>query len=371
VRFVGYFVAGALAQIGLYISILMAWSPRDPAVAHAEPLRIGRPASLPGEALLLFAGDTLEGDAANPLLSQKGYQYPLQLTVDLIREADLAIVNQEGPITDGGDRFPIYKDYIYRALAPSAAALAWAGVDVITEANNHATDWGASGLADTARLATENGMVMIGAGADEVQARRGLIATVGDTRVGLLAFCQKKWLWRWYVDQFARRGHYGIALLSEANLRDDIARLRRQSEVVIVTLHGGENYEPPTAEMRRWAERAIDLGADLVVMHHPHVAHPVAMYAGKPILLSLGNWAFGTPGQSELDYGLLAFAHVRAKKLAQLELVPIAVQNRKVGYRPEPLHDQELDRALAKLRDDSARYGARLGIDHGRAVLTW
>jgi len=368
-RFVAYFLAGVLAQACLYICTLMAWSPRDPAVDRAEPLRLSRPGGQ--DITLLFAGDTLEGDAAEPLLREKGYQYPFSLTVDLLREADLAIVNQEGPISDGGDRFPIYKDYVYRALAPSAAALAWAGVDVLALANNHSIDWGASGLADSARLAVENGMVVIGAGMDEVEARRGLIATVGETRVGLLAFCEKKWLWRWYVDQFARRGHPGVALLSEANLRDDIARLRKQSDVVIVQLHGGENYAPPTAEMRRWAERAIDLGADLVVIHHPHLAHPVAMHAGKPILLSLGNFVFGTPGQDNLAYGLLAFARVHAKKLDRLELVPIAVQNRRVEFRPEPLHDRELEQALAALRVESARFGAELEADGGRAVLTW
>jgi poly-gamma-glutamate synthesis protein (capsule biosynthesis protein) len=368
-RFFAYFVGGALAQLGLYACALMLWSPRDPAVAHAQPATIARAASTAGEAVLLFAGDTLEGDAAEPTLRERGYQYPLQLVVDLLREADLAVVNQEAPISDGGDRFPVYKDYVYRAAAPSAAALAWAGVDVLTLANNHAIDYGASGLRDTARLAADNGMVTVGAGADESEARRGLVATVGDARVGLLAYCQKKWLWRWYVDQFARRGHAGVALLTEANLRDDIARLRASSDVVIVALHGGENYAPPTAAMRAWAERAIELGADLVVMHHPHVAHPLALHRGKPILLSLGNFVFGTPGEPQLDTGLLAFVRIRGKKIDRLELVPIAVQNRRVEFRPQPLADEELDRALARLVADST--GAGLTIDRGRAVRTW
>jgi poly-gamma-glutamate synthesis protein (capsule biosynthesis protein) len=212
---------------------------------------------------------------------------------------------------------------------------------------------------------------MIGAGADEAEARRGLVATLGEARVGLLAYCEKKPLWRLYVDQFARRGHPGVALLSEENLRDDLARLRRHSDVVVVTLHGGDNYAPPTATMRRWAERAIDLGADLVVMHHPHVAHPVAMHAGRPILLSLGNWAFGTPGQETLDYGLMAFVHVSRKRLDRLELVPIAVQNRRVNYRPMPLADAELEAALARLVEQGAGQGASMKIDRGRAVLTW
>ena len=61
----------------------------------------------------------------------------------------------------------------------------------------------------------------------------------------------------------------------------------------------------------------MDAGADLVVVHHPHVAHPVdGLYGGVPILLSLGNYAFGTPGRFHrradpdvLDLGLCAVAH--------------------------------------------------------------
>jgi poly-gamma-glutamate synthesis protein (capsule biosynthesis protein) len=347
----------------------MSHHPRDLDAERAAPLVITRPVATPGEATLLFAGDTAEVDAALPTLEEKGFQYPFSLTVDLIRDADLAVANLEAPITDGGRRFPLYKDYVYRAPARSAEALAWAGFDVLGLANNHILDYGAEGLADTRALLGRQGIVTVGAGASPAEARRGVVAQLGALRVGLLAYCEEQILWRVYVDQFARRGHAGAAALVQADVERDVQRLRAQSDIVIVMLHAGDNYAPPRRSTLEAAERAIDAGADLVVVHHPHVAHPVAVHRGRPILLSLGNYAFGTPGRESLDYGWLALVHARGTALDRVELVPLATQNRRVAYRPEPLHDAELDAALAKMRADSAAYGARLRIDRGRAIL--
>jgi poly-gamma-glutamate synthesis protein (capsule biosynthesis protein) len=368
-RGAGGFLLGTILLAGLYTSALMLWVPRDPAVDRAEPLRITRATATPGEATILFAGDTAEIDAALPTLKEEGLVYPFTLTIDLVRDADLAVANAEAPITDGGTRFPIYKDYIYRAPAASARALAFAGFDVLELANNHALDYGSSGLLDTIRNARAAGMVTVGGGADPVQARRGLIVNLGGVRVGLLDYCERQILWRVYVDQFVRPGHPGVAALTEGALARDIARLRPEVDVLVVSFHIGDNYAPPRASTIRWSERAIDLGADLVVDHHPHVAHPILLHHGKPILLSLGNYAFGTPGHYQLDYGFLALAHLSHQRLDRIEIVPLAVQNRRVHFRPEPLRGAELERALERLVRESAPLGAHVRIDSGRGIL--
>jgi poly-gamma-glutamate synthesis protein (capsule biosynthesis protein) len=365
-RFALYALGGTLAFVGLHVALLMA---HDPPARVAAPLQLTRPTRVDGDATILFAGDTGEVDAAEPTLKEKGYQYPFSLTVDLVRDADLAVANAEAPITDGGQRFPLYKDYIYRAPARSAEALAWAGFDVLGLANNHALDYGKEGLRDTIANAAQNGMLTVGAGESPSDARRGVIARLGSVRVGLLAYCEKQILWRVYVDQFTRRGHPGVAALVDADLRADIERLRPQVDVLVVSLHIGDNYAPPAPSTIAWSRRAIDLGADLVVGHHPHVAHPILLHDGKPILLSLGNYAFGTPGRAPLDWGWLAIAHVVARRLDRVEIVPIAVQNSRIEFRPEPLRDDELARALERLRADSARLGTPVEIDAGRAIV--
>src|SRR5581483_4202532 len=247
--------------------------------------------------------------------------------------------------------------------------------DVLALSNNHSIDYGASGLRQTIEAAERRGMATIGAGADAVEARRGLIATIGGVRVGLLAFCENQFLWRVYVDQFARRGHAGVALLSERNLRRDVERLRPLVDVLVVQLHIGEGYQPAEAQAIRWSERAVELGADLVVNHHPHVAQPIVMHRGRPIFLSVGNYVFGTPGQfghsppGTFDFGMIVVAHATARGLDRVEVVPLAVDNQRVDYRPRPLDGAELDEALARLRAASATYGTDLRIERGRGIV--
>ncbi len=335
----------------------------------APPLPLVREPLRPGRATLLFAGDTGLGDAAEPMLVERGYEYPFRATIDLVRDVDVAVVNVEMPITARGRRFPLYKDYVYRSRPEAAAALAWAGFDIVTLANNHATDYGDEGLLDTIAAAQREGMVAIGAGPDEATARRGVIMKIGDVRVGLVAYCERQVLWSMYVDQFARGGHAGVAGLSEAALQADLARLRPEVDVLVVALHLGYNYVAPTAATLAWSRRAIELGADLVVDHHPHVAHPLTLHRGRPIALSIGNYAFGTPGHGELDYGQLLYAEIEGRRLARIEVVPIAVQNQRVAFQPQPLAGPELDHALRQLIEASRARGAELARVGDRAVL--
>jgi poly-gamma-glutamate synthesis protein (capsule biosynthesis protein) len=372
-RGAAYAGLGSLAVVAGYAALLTLHHPRDRAAERAEPRTLTRAAAAPGRATLLFAGDTLLGEDALPALARHGFAYPFGSTLPLVAEADVAVVNAEGPISDGG-RVPVVKQYIYRAPAAAARALAEAGFDVVALANNHATDYGTSGLLDTLTNSERAGLATLGAGRDEAEARRGLVVDVGGLRVGLLAYCERDFLWNVWVDQFARRGHPGVAALRQPELARDIARLRARADLVVVQLHIGDNYAPPTARALAWSRRAIDAGADLVVNHHPHVAHPIASFGGRAIVLSLGNYAFGTEANDKLDYGLLAFARARrcpggGAAFERVEIVPLAVQNGRVQYRPEPLIGPELDHELAQLRAQSATYGAALTVEDGRAVL--
>src|SRR6185312_11918451 len=125
------------------------------------------PASRAGHASVLLLGDTGPGDAAEGTLRQQGYDYPYRATVDLVRGADLAITNLEMPLTERGSPPTLYKDYIYRARPEAAAALAWAGIDVVSLANNHVIDYGDVGLDDSLTYLHQAGLATLGAGMSE------------------------------------------------------------------------------------------------------------------------------------------------------------------------------------------------------------
>ncbi len=78
-------------------------------------------------------------------------------------------------------------------------------------------------------------------------------------------------------------------------LERSVHEARRQADVVVVSIHchegprGEWNAEAPPDFLVEAAHRAIDAGADVIAGHGPHRLRGLEVYAGKPILYSLGN----------------------------------------------------------------------------------
>ncbi|MGB2136340.1 MAG: CapA family protein, partial [Flavobacteriaceae bacterium] len=105
-----------------------------------------------------------------------------------------------------------------------------------------------------------------------------------------------------------------------------IKQAKEQADIVIVTLHGGNEYFPyPRPGMRKLCHHFVDLGVEAVICHHPHVPGAYEYYQGKPIVYSLGNFVFDAakPPQSwELGYMVDLNFSSESKQFESLELVP-------------------------------------------------
>jgi poly-gamma-glutamate capsule biosynthesis protein CapA/YwtB (metallophosphatase superfamily) len=77
---------------------------------------------------------------------------------------------------------------------------------------------------------------------------------------------------------------------------------RRLSDWVLFSLHdhnngvnapeGYKNLEIPPHEVKEFAHKVIDAGADAYLGHGPHVLRGIEIFNGKPIFYSLGNFVF-------------------------------------------------------------------------------
>ena len=100
--------------------------------------------------------------------------------------------------------------------------------------------------------------------------------------------------------RFARAAEPGVQGRLHAGdvaaLERAVAEARRQADVVAVSIHchegerGEWNADRPPDFLIEAAHRCIDAGADLIAGHGPHRLRGVEVYAGKPILYSLGNF---------------------------------------------------------------------------------
>jgi poly-gamma-glutamate synthesis protein (capsule biosynthesis protein) len=312
-----------------------------------------------GSARLLFVGDTLLGDWGRRTIEARGYDYPFEPTRALIRSADLALGNLEGPISRSG-RTDEDQTWAYRMAQPAAPALRRAGFDLMDLANNHIRDCGDVGLRESVTLLRGAGITPFGAGSNEPEAHAGAIITVRGVRVAFLGYVAPKiqmadgpYSMREVAVTEARGG---AAWGSPENITRDVRWLleRQLARLVIVSVHMGDRYQQqPEPFERGLARAAVDAGADAVIGHGTHIMGPVELYRGRPILYGLGNYAFGSLNL-RARFSLVATIDLdpRRQRLTRLQLLPLYTNNGNpwIDYQPKLMKGLAARRVLRRLR---------------------
>ncbi len=266
-----------------------------------------------------FTGDVMlarryEGDGG--IITRFGPEAVFERIQPRFAELDLRVINLESLLTDEGVRHPT-KGIAFRGSPENVAGLTFAGVDIAALANNHVIDYGRRGLEDTQEILDSAGIGHCGAGMNEYEALQPVFSTVRGIRIGVLSYCNRTG--RDYNERpFMDAGYdrYGYAYFSGDNIERSVPDAAEQCDLLVVYVHGGWEYEdmpcwedpdelyPPDHEERiRFTVKrdsatielehlAIDLGAGLVIGHHPHVLQGFEVYNGVVIAHSLGNFAF-------------------------------------------------------------------------------
>lgn len=142
-----------------------------------------KPPSMKGDFTLVVIGDMLY---SHPLADSPDKE--LQQVIEIVRSGDFAVSNQEGVFLDveafQGTGYGSGQLWGEAALARDMKAM---GVDLISVANNHATDFGFEGLLETMRLLDDAGVVHAGGGRNLEEARNAGFLDTPNGRVALVA----------------------------------------------------------------------------------------------------------------------------------------------------------------------------------------
>ncbi len=208
----------------------------------------------------------------------------------LFAGSDLTLFNLELPFTRSRADRPRHIPE-HNAVDPSfVEALTFPGIRIACLANNHIMDFGVEGLRTTVNVLREAGIHWVGAGMTADEARQPLELSVRGVKLAFLAYAAPG-------EHSAREGA-GAAVLSRAEMLDDIEKLRPRVDAIVLSLHMGLNYvDLPSPSDRELKRELVEAGVDLIVGHHPHVLQGMERIGSALVAHSLGEFVFdGTMG---------------------------------------------------------------------------
>ena len=275
-------------------------APASPAAAPATPSTEPAPEPDPAVFTIGAAGDVLPHDTPIRVAHQGVSDYDFTPLLEATRAwsegVDLALCNMEVPLALPGEAPSGYPRFgAPEQLVANLAGLGWDGCSTGT---NHTLDRGAANAEFTLEQFDANGIGHAGSARSRAEEERAQfyelqregqtirVAQIGGTfgTNGLPIPPEQPWV---------------VSLLDSRRLIERAENAREEgADLVIATLHWGNEYELAAADVQRdLAAELADSGAiDLIIGTHPHVPQEFAKLDGGPggegmwVAYSLGNF---------------------------------------------------------------------------------
>lgn len=282
---------------------------------------------------LAFGGDVMTArkyEDAGGIIETQGVDAIFDSLRTALQRPDLALVNLECAYTTAETRHPT-KSIAFKSQPQNLTGVVNAGVDGVSLANNHVFDYMEGGLQETLQGLASLGLPGTGAGFTSTDAARPMLLSAGGLGVAVAAFCDRTGNYnnaQPYLDAGLSRP--GFRLWSRADMQTLLPPLAQHSDLTVALVHSGNEYSTqptllgggegaalqaeeglavnpeehpllarellPDQSERSLRQEAVDLGARLVITHHPHIVQGFEVWRGGLIAHSLGNLVM------ELDY---------------------------------------------------------------------
>ncbi|MBO4678066.1 MAG: CapA family protein [Lachnospiraceae bacterium] len=225
--------------------------------------------------------------------------------LSFLHGGDHVVANVEGPIVDvPANTATEGAVQLMHTMNPGAVnVLKNMHADIWNICNNHIMDAGEAGMKATLEQAAGAGVKTLGAGMNIDEASRPLILNeaggIGLIGVGYQRGCKP-----------AGPDKAGCLNWSDYDfIQERINEVKKTCRWCVIVSHGGEEFTAlPTPYTRDRYLKYLEMGADVIVGHHPHVPMNYETVGDKLIFYSLGNFIFDTPyqrAQFNTEFGLL------------------------------------------------------------------
>ena len=341
-----------------------------------------------------------------------------ELVKPVFQEADLRFAQVERVYSDRGE-YQLHSNGAHSRVPPHMISVfSDCGFDVVSLASNHAMDWGAEAMLDTANLLRNRGIKVVGAGKNLAESRAPEIIEKNGVKVAFLAYCsilqngyaagpERPGVAPLRVHTYYEAFDYQPGIPPKvitvpyaedlAALIDDIKSAKATADAVVVSLHWGVHYIPRLIADYQIAvaEAAIGAGADLLLGHHAHTPKAIGVHQGRVCFYSLSNFIMSSTAKSpekavafekrygvvldpdypHLSYGsdakrsLIAKAIIGQRGVERVSFLPVLIDKK---LRPEVLcnGDVRFQEAVQFMDWVSEEFDHHFKIEGGEVVVT-
>lgn len=237
-----------------------------------------------------------------------------------IRKADIASVNLES--VTAGNSYGLSSYPKFNAPTELLGDLKETGFSVLSVANNHMLDMGEAGLIDSLKNIKAAGLAAVGASTSADSPDTGFVKEINGLKIGFVSFTdgakiRKSLIKKSHVCHFDGETDAVRMIRRISPIKRILAPLRKVTDAIVLQLHFGEEYHRyPSSFQREFVTSLAELGADVIIGHHPHVLQPsewIENSKGKQVLVvySLGNFLSGQLGLYRQTGCVLSFGFKR------------------------------------------------------------
>lgn len=253
------------------------------------------------ETNVILIGDIMLGRSVmTKSLNMNDPIYPFRNVAEKLNQADIVFANLENPIISNCPSSN--SGFKFCADPKMDEGIKFAGVDIVSLANNHILNYGKDGKVETEKILTENGIAWVGDGNLEIIEKNG-------TKFGFLGFD--------FVDKLPKDSDFQL-----------ITDSKKKVDVLVAAIHWGVEYTvQPTETQELIAKKIIIAGADVISGSHPHWVQSIDTINDKPVFYSLGNFVFDQVWSEETKTGLAVELNYQNTQISNITKLPIYMKN--------------------------------------------
>lgn len=276
-----------------------------------------------------FMGDVMIGRLVNETIKTRGYKYPWGNVLRTIQKNDINIINLETTLTRSEKIIP--KVFNFKSDSQNIKVLKKAHITLVNLANNHSLDFSSDGLFETIDVLDDAGILHVGAGKNEQEAKKVIIIEKNGIKIGVIGYTDNEPTWKATP---AKEGTNYIAVGDIETIKKDIQEVRNNVDILIATIHWGPNMRlKPSSDFVNFAHHMIDAGIDIIHGHSAHVIQGIEIYKNRIIMYDTGDFIddYAVDPVLRNDLSFLFKITIEDKKIKEINLIPVKISNMQVN----------------------------------------